>query len=79
MIDHLMCPRSKEGYQVYQQWCDLWTREAKTPPNLKMFFVDQFMSYWVIGLFFIMCVYLVKHSGTGSVHVTSVWQMAATA
>lgn len=38
---------SKEGYLVYQQWCDLWSREANTPPNLKMFFVDQFMSYWV--------------------------------
>ena len=47
MSAYLMCVRSKEGYLVYQQWCDLWSREANTPPNLKMFFVDQFMSYWV--------------------------------
>ena len=39
--------RSKEGNEVYLQWCELWSKEANTPPNLKMFFVDQFMSYWV--------------------------------
>lgn len=46
-----MCVRSKEGNQVYIQWCELWSREANTPPNLKMFFVDQFMSYWVREFF----------------------------
>ena len=62
MRNPVISSRSKEGYQVYQQWCELWSREANTPPNLKMFFVDQFMSYWVREFFstmLIVCVLFV--------------------